>query len=155
MPRPVRRKVVALAAASVPMLAFAADQLFDIRPGEWKYTMGVDLGSETDTRTATSCLTAEDIRGVRVLQVGSADARSCTAEVTHQSSRLIEGTILCRDERRTTRLQVRLEASSPTRFSGTVQAAGTDGRAEMKLTAEWVGAECRDVDEDEGDWNED
>lgn len=155
MPMILCRKVAMLAAAAVPMFAIAADQPFDIRPGEWKYTLTMKVGDGSHTTTDASCLTAEDIRAMRVLQMGAGKARSCAAEVTRQSARLVEGELECRAGARITRIRVRLEASSPTKFSGTMRAVGTDGAADLEVAAEWVDRDCRAVEEGEGEvWDE-
>lgn len=139
----MRRKLCLLSALCVSMLA-AADQPFDIRPGLWKVALTIDAGGGAHTRSNTSCITAEDLRSARALQLTSRPDASCRSEVTRQSATALEGVVHCAAGGFNSRTDVSYAASSPTRFSGTMRATGGNAPqpVAVKIDAEWVGAQC-------------
>jgi len=145
------RQIFLLSAAlGISMLAIA-DQPFDIRPGLWKVTTTLDAGSGTDTLSRNSCITAEDVRNVRLLQLAGDRGRSCTSLVTRQSASTLEGKIECTTPTGVSRSQIRFTATSPTKLVARMQAvgAGSQKGIEIAITAEWSGAACPAGDEDE------
>jgi hypothetical protein len=146
----MRRKLPILAALCVSMLA-AADQPFDIRPGLWKFTVTLDAGNGSQTLTRSNCVTADDIRSVRILEIDASPGRACTNEVTRQTADAIEGVIQCTTASGSSRTQVSFLASSPTRITGTMRAAGAAAAMTISVAGEWVGAACPATDDADTD----
>jgi hypothetical protein len=146
----LRRKLPLLSALGVSMLAIAADQPFDIRPGEWEINIDIELGGGKQTMSRFSCVTAEDIQSARVLQMGSGEGRACTSQVTRQTAQVLEGVVHCGTGAAASRIQVRFMAGSPSRSTGTMKVTAADGsaQADFALAGQWLGAECADDGED-------
>lgn len=141
----MRRFTSLLAACCVSLLA-AADQPFEIRPGHWTMAVTIDAVPTPLTRPITSCITAEDIRAARVLQVAGRFDASCRSQVTRQTATTLEGVVECAAGGAPTRTQVSFTASSPGRLAGTMRSEGGPlgpGQAvTMKIDGEWVAAQC-------------
>lgn len=139
----MRRALPFLAVSFFAALA-AADQPFDIRPGLWKFTTTLNAGNGAETFSRSNCITAEDVRAVRLLQMTAAPGRSCASEVTRQSATALEGVVECVTGAGKSRTRVRFAASSPTKLTGTMQAVGGGMPQGVALTiaAEWSAAQC-------------
>lgn len=152
----MRRTYLLVATLGVSMLA-TADQPFDIRPGLWNVTTTVDAGNGADSFSRSHCITAEDVRNTRLLQLAARQGRSCTSQVTRQSASTLEGLVECTTAAGVSRTQVSFAASSPTKLAGTMRAmrSGSAGGVEIAIAAEWTGAVCPVAEEDdfEGDEN--
>src|SRR5690606_21324190 len=90
----MRRTFLFVPILGVSLIA-AADQPFDIRPGLWNLTTTMDAGNGTDTISSSSCITPDDVRNARLLQLAREPRRSCTSQVTRQSASTLEGAIEC------------------------------------------------------------
>lgn len=150
----MRRKLPILAALCVSMLA-TADQPFHIQPGLWKLTTTVG-GGGLGAMTRNSCITADDIRNVRLLQLasGQGSEAACTSQVTRQTADALEGVVECSSPSGPSRAQVRFTASSPTRLAGNMQVAAPAGmQIGITLAGEWVAAACPAADDEEDDFD--
>lgn len=150
----MRRTCLLVATLGVSMLA-VADQPFAIRPGLWNFTTTIDAGNGAHSLSQTDCITAEDVRNTRLLQLAARAGRSCTSQVTRQTASTLEGLVECSTTAGASRIQVSFTASSPTKLAGTMRAAGggsPDG-IEVTIAAEWESAVCPVDEEDdfEGD----
>lgn len=152
----MRRTFLFVPILGVSLIA-AADQPFDIRPGLWNLITTLDAGSGTDTISSSSCITAEDVRSARLLQVAMDPRRSCKSQVTRQTSSTLEGVIECPAASGISRTRVSFAASSPTRLVGTMQTTGADLPHEVKIaiSAEWSSAVCPVTEEDASEADQD
>ena len=152
----MRRSFLLVATVGIPMLALA-DQPFNIRPGMWNVTTTIDAGNGAHSLTHRDCITTEDIRTTRLLQLAAQEGRSCTSQVTRQSASTLEGVVECTSAAGKSRVQVSFTASSPTKLAGTMRAtgAGSPNGIDMAISAEWAGAACPVDEEDDSGWDED
>ncbi len=145
----MRRKLPILAALCVSMLA-AADQPFHIQPGLWKLTTTIG-GGGLGAMTKNSCITADDIRNVRLLQLASGQDSegSCTSQVTRQTADVLEGVVECSGPSGPSGAQVRFTASSPKKLAGNMQVAAQAGiQIGITLEGEWVATDCPAAEDD-------
>lgn len=152
----MRRSLPLFAALGISMLA-AADQPFDIEPGLWKFHITLDAGNGAHTITSDTCITAEDLRNTRVLQLAANRGRACSSQVTHQSTSVLEGVIECAAAGGVSRTQVSYKASGRRKLEGSMHAVGADSRqgAQAAITAEWSAAACPRTEEDDFEGEED
>ena len=122
------------------------DQLAKMPPEQRAQVESMMKSMQGAPVTTKSCITKD-----KFLRSGFMEERpnqNCKQEITTNTPRLLEGTVVCTGASAMT-VQMRLEASSPTQYKGTMKGKTTTGRGQMDMTADisgkWLGADCGDV----------
>ena len=142
---------VALLLATVALSA----QAFDLKLGQWEYTMSnIKMPPEmlakmppsaraamekmnTQPQTHRSCLTAEDLKNINL---GKTDDEDCTVTSKKITGNVADVAMKC--EKRTETMH--FEALSRESVRGTVKFTGGEGPSEVTLTGKWVAAACKE-----------
>ena len=147
----------------LPILAVAATvvlsaQAFDLRLGQWEYTVsGMKLPPELLAQLppaaraqaeqamkqgggGRSCLTAQDLKD---LNLGKTDDEDCKVTSKKITGNVADVTIKCEGERPHTQ-SVRYEALSRESVRGTIKTTAGDGPSEMTVTGKWIAAACKE-----------
>lgn len=143
-------------AAAVATFALSA-QGFDLRLGQWEYTISITLPPEMlakmppAARAAAgelqkpqmnrSCLTAQDLKDLNLNPTDDDDACKVTSKKV--TGNAVDITMRCTgDEPRTQTMH--MEALSRESLRGTMKAVGGDGPSDVTITGKWIGATCKE-----------
>ena len=149
------RLLIALAALAAGTAAVAAQGL-DIKPGHWRWTMTMGgamtmpdsispdvqaklRANAAKPRTVEDCVTAEDLKRVRI---GIDDDEDCKVSGLKVTARTADYQRVCTGDtpRRDT---VHMESTSPTDLRVTVTRIAGPGPATTTLTGTWIAAACK------------
>lgn len=141
-----RLLLAAFAAAAVTVLSA---QSFDLRLGQWEYSITMKMPAEMlaslppaaraqfeRPQTSRSCLTAQDLKD---LNLGKNDegCKVVSKKITGNAA-----DIVMKCDRGTQTLHY--EALSPESMRGTLKMQGGEGPSEMAITGKWIAAACRE-----------
>ena len=145
---------LAMAAASVMLSA----QAFDLRLGQWEYTIsGMKMAPEVlakmppaaraameqamkQPQTNHSCLTAQDMKE---LNLGKSDDEDCKVTAKKITGNVADITTTCAGDEPHTQT-MHYEALSRESMRGTIKIAGGNAPSEMTITGKWVATACKE-----------
>ena len=144
----------ALAAAAVT--ATLSAQAFDLRLGQWEYTIsGMKMPPEVlakmppsaraqmelmmkQPQTNRSCLTAQDLKDLNLGKHDDDD--DCKVTSKKITGSVADITVTCDDHTQT----MHYEALSRESVRGTVKMAGGNAPSEVNITGKWIAAACKE-----------
>ena len=154
----MRTRLLLAALVTTAVTALVSAQAFDLRLGQWEYTLsGMKLPPELlaqlppEARAQAeqamrqagnnrSCLTAQDLRD---LNLGKNDDEDCKVTSKKITGNVADITVTCTgDEPRTQ--TIHYEALSRESVRGTIKVKGGGGPSEMTITGKWVAAACKE-----------
>ena len=147
-----------LAALVATATALVSAQAFDLRLGQWEYTVGgmklppellaqlppaARAQAEQAMKQAgnnRSCLTAQDLRDMSLGKNDDEDCKMTSKKITGNVADIV---ITCTgDEPRTQ--TIHWEALSRESVRGTIKVKGGNGPSEMTISGKWVAAACKE-----------
>ena len=137
------------------VIAVLSAQAFDLRLGEWEYTMsGMKMAPEAlakmppsaraameqmmkQPQTNRSCLTAEDLKNINL---GKSDQEDCMVTSKKITGNVADVAMKCEDHTQT----MHFEALSRESVRGIMKVTGGNGPSEVTITGKWVAAACKE-----------
>jgi hypothetical protein len=132
-------------------------QGFGLRTGSWSITMTAQGGMPMEgippamraqieaemkkPNTFTTCVTAEDLKNLKLGKTDDSDDEDCKAVNVKVSATVADFTKQCTGDEPSTETS-HFEASSPTAFTGTVNKKTPKGTTTINLSGKWVSAKC-------------
>ena len=137
----------------VAVAAALSAQSFDLRLGQWEYTITFKMTPEMlaqipaaaraefqRPQTNRTCLTAEDMKDLNLAKNDDDDCKVTSKKIT---GNVADITTTCTgDEPRTQTMHY--EALSRESMRGTINMKGGNGPSEMTITGKWVAAACKE-----------
>jgi hypothetical protein len=135
------------------MTAVLSAQAFDLRLGQWEYTINLKMPPEMlaklppaaraqmqQPQTNRSCLTAQDLKE---MNIGGSDDEDCKV-----TSKKIAGTVgdvimTCTGDRPRTQT-IHFEALSRESLRATIKMTGGNGPSEVTTVGKWIAAACKE-----------
>ena len=143
----IRLLLAALVAAALTALVSA--QSFDLRLGQWEYTINMKMPPEVlaqipaaaraqfeRPQTNRSCLTARDLKDLNLGRTED-DCKVTSKRITGNVADIV---MQCDGRPQT----LRYEALSPESMRGTIKSTGSDGPSEMTITGKWISTACKE-----------
>jgi hypothetical protein len=149
----MRNRLLFPALIFAAMTAVLSAQAFDLRLGQWEYTITMKMPPEMlaklppaaraqiqQPQTNRSCLTAQDLKE---MNLGGSDDENCKV-----TSKKITGTVgdvvmTCTGDRPRTQT-MHFEAPSRESLRSTIKVTGGDGPSEVATVGKWVAAACKE-----------
>jgi hypothetical protein len=147
---------LALVVAALVVAALGAGlsaQGFELRLGQWEYTMNITMPPEMlaklppaaraqiqQPQTNRSCLTAQDLKE---MNLGVSDDEDCKVTSKKITGSAADITMTCTGDRPRTQ-SMHVEAVSRESMRGTMKMTGGDGPSEVGITGKWIGAACKE-----------
>ena len=145
----IRLLVLVLAPVVVAVIA-SAQGGFDVKLGEWEYTINMKATPEMLARlppearavmakpqTSRSCLTAQELKD---LNLGASHDEDCKLVSKKIANGIADVVVKCDDHTQT----MHYEAVSRESVRGTIKMSGGDGPSEVSLTGKWIGTACKE-----------
>lgn len=145
----MRTRLLLAALATTAVTALVSAQSFDLRLGQWEYTINMKMPPELlaqippaaraqfqQPQTNRSCLSAQDLKDLNLGRTDD-DCQVTSKKITGNAA-----DIVMKCEGRTQTLHY--EALSRESMRGTIKASGGDGPSEMTITGKWVAAACKE-----------
>jgi hypothetical protein len=133
--------------------AVLSAQAFDLRLGQWEYTMNIKMSPEAlaklppaaratlqQPQTSRSCLTAQDLKE---MNLGVSDDDDCKVTSKKITGTVADVTMSCTGDRPRTQT-MHLEAVSRESIRATIKSTGGDGPSEVATVGKWVAAACKE-----------
>ena len=146
----MRSRLLVPALVLATMTAMLSAQAFDLRLGQWEYTINMKMPPEVlaklppaaraqfqQPQTNKSCLTAEDLKE---LNLGKGDDDDCKVTSKKITGNVADVVTKCEDHTQT----MHYEALSRESVRGTIKTTGGNGPSEIALTGKWVAAACKE-----------
>jgi hypothetical protein len=158
-----RRLLASLALGFAIAAASAYAQSFDLRVGQWDFTMSGITGSlgdlsklppqaraqvEAQMRKGMnykSCLTAQDLKDLNIGKPDEDDDEACTVTSRKVTVKTADITRQCTGERKRTET-MHFEAASRESLKATINTVSAVGPATVTVTGKWIGATCTEDD---------
>lgn len=142
-----RLLLAALAATMVTAAAALSAQSFDLKLGQWEYSITMKMPAEMlanlppaaraqfeRPQTNRSCLSAQDLQDLNLGRT-ERDCKAVSKKITGNAADIV---MKCDGGTQT----LHYEALSPESMRGTLKMQGGDGPSEMTITGKWVGTSC-------------
>ena len=156
--RPAVTLPILMFCALVAAVAVTYAQSFDLRLGQWEYTIGgmqippADLAQlppaaraqaeamMKQAATNRSCLTAEDLKELNLSKTDDEDCKVTSKKVTATTADI---TMTCTGGGPRTQT-MHYEALSRESMRGTIKTTGGNGPSDLTITGKWIGAVCKE-----------
>jgi hypothetical protein len=154
----MRSRLLFPALALAALTAVLSAQAFDLRLGQWEYTIsGMKMAPEAlakmppsarasmeqmmkQSHTNRSCLTAQDMKD---LNLAKSDDEDCKVTAKKITGSVADITTTCTGDDPHTQT-MHYEALSRESMRGTIKMSGGNGPSEMNITGKWVAAACKE-----------
>ena len=157
LPRFARMSLVLLSSLSAAAVLKAQGP--NLRTGTWEYTMTVDGAIPMDgipenmrasmeaefrkPQVFKSCLTAEDVKNLRLGKTDDADEDDCKVTSSRLTATGGDVTRECTGDRPRTET-THLEAAAPQTLHAVITSKSAKGTTTTTLNGRWLAAQCRD-----------
>jgi hypothetical protein len=131
-------------------------QSFNLRTGSWSFTMTVQGASMeglppearaqlekelSKPQTFTGCITAEDLKNLRLGKVEDGDEEDCKTVSAKSTATTADIVRQCTGDEPGTETS-HFEAATPQTLKAVVSKKGPQGTMTMNMSGKWVGAKC-------------
>jgi hypothetical protein len=156
--RVAHARLILPALGFVVLVATVSAQSFDLKLGQWEYTIsGIQIPADMlakmpaaararaeqmmkQGQTSRSCLTAADLKELNLAGTDDDDCKVTSRKVTATAADI---TVKCGgDEPRTQTMHY--EALSRESVRGTITRTGGSGPTDITMAGKWIGAQCKE-----------
>lgn len=149
----MRSRVFVPALVLAAMTAVLSAQAFDLKLGQWEYTINIKMPPEMlaklppsaraqmqQPQTNRSCLTAQDLKD---LSLAKSDDDDCTVTSKKITGNVADVTMTCTGDEPHTQT-MHYEALSRESMRGTIRMTGANRPSEMAITGKWITTACKE-----------